>query len=89
MATASLNATVRAYSDLHFCPIALDYAAGAIIKIMENGGGIYQVSGASDVSYAAAACYLAKRIGRDDEQPLDQGGCGGQPMVKVGGFRIV
>ncbi|HEX4411537.1 MAG TPA: sugar nucleotide-binding protein [Xanthobacteraceae bacterium] len=82
-----LNATVRAYSDLHFCPIALDYAANAIIKIMENGGGIYQVSGASDVSYAAAAGYLAKRIGRDESRVIAERAISdGIPLEEIARF---
>ena len=61
------NATVRAYSDLHLCPITLDYASDAIIRIMDQGnGGIYQVSGADDVSYAEAARHLARRMGKDE-----------------------
>jgi dTDP-4-dehydrorhamnose reductase len=61
------NSTVRAFSDLHFCPITLDYAARAIVAIADHGGpGIYQVSGTDDISYADAARHLALRMGSDE-----------------------
>jgi dTDP-4-dehydrorhamnose reductase len=62
---------VTAYSDLHFCPITEDYAAKAIIKILQQGdGGIYQVSGADDISYANAARHLARRMGIDEDRVI-------------------
>jgi dTDP-4-dehydrorhamnose reductase len=61
------NSTVRAYHDLHFCPITLAHAANAIIEIADRGvSGIYQVSGAYDISYADAARHLAAKMGSDE-----------------------
>ena len=56
--------TIGAFSDLHFSPISLDFAIEAVLAIAKAGeDGIYQVSGASDISYAAAARHIAKRLG--------------------------
>jgi dTDP-4-dehydrorhamnose reductase len=55
---------VRAFDDLRFCPIALDHVIQALVAIADHGeGGIYQVSGASDISYADAARYIAGQLG--------------------------
>jgi dTDP-4-dehydrorhamnose reductase len=55
---------VRAFDDLRFCPIALDHVVQALVAIADHGeGGIYQVSGASDISYADAARYIAGQLG--------------------------
>jgi dTDP-4-dehydrorhamnose reductase len=56
--------TVRAFSDLHFCPISLDFIARAILAIAKaDAGGVFQVSGAADISYLDAAFHLGKRLG--------------------------
>jgi dTDP-4-dehydrorhamnose reductase len=55
---------VRAFSDLKFSPVSLDLAVEAVLAIANaDEDGIYQVSGASDVSYADAARHIAKRLG--------------------------
>jgi dTDP-4-dehydrorhamnose reductase len=56
--------TVRAFSDLHFCPISLDFIARAILAIAKaDAGGVFQVSGAADISYLDAAFHLVTRLG--------------------------
>jgi dTDP-4-dehydrorhamnose reductase len=79
---------ITAYSDLHFCPITAEHAAGAIVKIIDQGsGGIYQVSGADDISYARAARYLAKRMERDESLVLaDTAASNGIPPEEVAAF---
>jgi dTDP-4-dehydrorhamnose reductase len=55
---------VRAFDDSRFCPLTVAHVVDAIRAVIEGGrGGIYHVSGAADVSYAAAAMFLAQRIG--------------------------
>ncbi|HXZ03145.1 MAG TPA: NAD(P)-dependent oxidoreductase [Stellaceae bacterium] len=55
---------VTAFSDLHFSPITLDDAMSALFGVRDDSsGGIYQFSGAYDISYADAAGHLAGRMG--------------------------
>lgn len=59
-----LAKAIRASDDLRFCPIAPDHAVQALVAIADHGeGGIYQVSGAADISYAEAARYIAGQLG--------------------------
>lgn len=59
--------TVRAFDDHRFCPLPVDAVNHAIAVLVDKGqSGIYQVSGAEDVSYAEAALYLASEIGVDE-----------------------
>ena len=56
--------TVQAFNDHRLCPIALDDALDAIGAIIEHGkSGVYQVSGADDISFEEAARHLADRVG--------------------------
>jgi dTDP-4-dehydrorhamnose reductase len=56
--------TVDAFADAHFSPISLDFAIEAVVAIAKaDEDGIYQVSAASDISYAAAARHFANRLG--------------------------
>jgi dTDP-4-dehydrorhamnose reductase len=56
--------TVRAFDDHRFCPLAVGAVVGAIVDLAERGqDGIYHVSGAADLSFADAACYLADQVG--------------------------
>ena len=56
--------TVQPLSDLVMSPIALDDLIDAMILVAtQGGGGIYQVSGDRDMSYAEAAMLLADRLG--------------------------
>lgn len=55
---------IRAFDDHRFCPIALGHVVQALLAIADHGeGGIYQASGASDISYADAARYIAGQLG--------------------------
>jgi dTDP-4-dehydrorhamnose reductase len=60
--------TVRAFEDHTLCPVPLSSVVDSIIAVVEEpSDGIYQVSGASDISFAEAAQHLARRIGvRED-----------------------
>jgi dTDP-4-dehydrorhamnose reductase len=55
---------VRAFEDHSICPLPLNDVVDAIIALVEQPeGGIFQVSGASDLSYANAARHIAGRLG--------------------------
>jgi len=59
--------TIRAFSDLRFSPLALEDVVQALLTIADHKeGGIFQVSGASDIAYADAALYFARRLGVPD-----------------------
>jgi dTDP-4-dehydrorhamnose reductase len=56
----------RAFSDLRMAPVSLDDALAALLAVADDPeGGIYQYSGAVDISYLDAARHLARRLGRD------------------------
>lgn len=56
--------TIQAFADHSFCPIELPAVLDAIVAILESGeSGIFQVSGGEDMTYVAAAGYLAERLG--------------------------
>lgn len=55
---------VSAFYDLRFSPIALDHVLGALLEIgYQQDGGVFQASGAADISYFDAARHLAGRLG--------------------------
>jgi dTDP-4-dehydrorhamnose reductase len=57
---------VNAYSDHHFAPVTLADAVAALLTISNSSdGGLFQISGARDISYFDAASHLASRIGAD------------------------
>lgn len=59
---------VEAFGDLTIAPIATDHVVAALLSVLQDGaGGIYQVSGADDVSYADIARHLCRRLGADKE----------------------
>ncbi len=59
---------VVAFSDLHISPISINDAIDALLAIAgETSGGIFQVSGAGDISYHDAAVRLALRLGVDPD----------------------
>ncbi len=63
--------SVEAYADHHFSPVSIDDALTALLAIIdEPSGGIFQVSGAGDISYHAAACHLATRLGRSSRNVI-------------------
>jgi dTDP-4-dehydrorhamnose reductase len=64
--------SVKAFADLRFCPISLQFATRAISAVIEGGDdGIYQISGASDISYAEAARHIAKRLDVPETRVID------------------
>ncbi len=62
--TLRSGGAVLAFEDHTFCPLPLNDVVDAIIAIVERPeSGIFQVSGASDISYADAARHIAGRVG--------------------------
>jgi dTDP-4-dehydrorhamnose reductase len=56
--------SVQAFEDHGMCPITLDDALQAISALIEKeASGVYQLSGAADISFEQAARHLADRIG--------------------------
>ncbi len=55
---------VTAFTDLHLAPIRLDDAVSALLALADRSeSGLFQVSGAKDMSYVEAARHLARRLG--------------------------
>jgi dTDP-4-dehydrorhamnose reductase len=64
IAALGRNDQVVAFSDLHIAPISLEDATRAMCAVAsDRGRGIYQVSGARDISYFDFARHLAKLMG--------------------------
>jgi len=61
----SAGESVVAFSDLYMAPVSVEQAVQALISVGLAGAGIFQLSGASDISYFEAARHLALRLGRD------------------------
>jgi len=64
--TAALSEgnAVQAFDDHRFSPLGKEQVVDALIAVAEKGdGGIYQVSGRDDWSYADLARELARRVG--------------------------
>ena len=64
--SASLAAgkAIHAFSDLHISPLALPFAAAAILRIVATSeGGIFHLGAADSVSYLEAARWMAARLG--------------------------
>jgi dTDP-4-dehydrorhamnose reductase len=60
---------VRAFEDHRFCPIKLECVLDAIGAIADQKSrGVFQLSGAEDISYADAARHLADRLGIPDDR---------------------
>jgi dTDP-4-dehydrorhamnose reductase len=61
----AIGKEIRAFEDHRFCPLPLCAAVDAIAAIIGSGeSGLFQLSGANDISYFEAALYLASRLGR-------------------------
>ncbi len=61
------NFPIDAFTDHRIAPIALRDAVDALLAVGDRGGdGIYQASGAFDVSYFEIARHLARRIGASE-----------------------
>ena len=57
---------IEAFTDLSMAPISLDDAVRSLTAVIDDkAGGIYQLSGACDISYFDAAVHLADRSGSD------------------------
>lgn len=57
---------VEAFSDLTISPLRVSDVTAALTAVVDDrGGGVYQASGTSDVSYADIARHLARRLGAD------------------------
>lgn len=58
--------SVNAYADHRFAPVTLADTVGAILAISKSpDGGLFQMSGARDISYYQAALHLAALMGAD------------------------
>lgn len=59
---------ITAFSDLHIAPLSLNDATAAMLAVAnDRGRGVYQMSGAKDVSYYDVAVYLAKAMERSTD----------------------
>jgi len=57
---------VRAFDDLTIAPLAVRHVVSGLLAVTnDNRGGIYQVSGARDISYAQIANRIAEKVGAD------------------------
>lgn len=57
--------SVEAFHDMMFAPVTLSQVVRVLVKLGINKQvGIFQVSGAEDISYYTAACVLARQLGR-------------------------
>lgn len=56
----------EAFSDLTISPMRVCDIVSALLAVVDDrGGGIYQASGAGDISYADIARHIARRLGAD------------------------
>jgi dTDP-4-dehydrorhamnose reductase len=72
---------VRAFTDLMFAPVPIAIAVDAVAALLEDRArGIFQLSGPRDISYSAAAHFLARRLRADEALIADVSARdGGQP----------
>jgi dTDP-4-dehydrorhamnose reductase len=72
---------VRAFTDLMFAPVPVALAVDAVAALLaDRARGIFQLSGPRDISYSAAAHFLARRLGADETLIADMSARdGGQP----------
>tara|TARA_R110000868_G_scaffold318690_9_gene579426 strand:- start:518 stop:1357 length:840 start_codon:yes stop_codon:yes gene_type:complete len=62
------NQSVRAFTDMVLAPVSLRQVVATLVKIGQGKkSGVYQISGAEDVSYFDLASYLAQKLGRPRE----------------------
>lgn len=55
-----------AFSDLHMCPVSLDYTTSSLLAVARAGmPGIFHLSGEAEMSYADFASHLATRLAAD------------------------
>jgi dTDP-4-dehydrorhamnose reductase len=61
--TLKAGRSVAAFDDHAFCPLPLAAVIAALVAVVESKeDGMFQVSGAQDISYAEAASHLAARL---------------------------
>jgi len=64
--------SVTAFSDHHMAPVTLSDAVAALLAISRSSeGGIFQISGAHDVSYYEAALHLASRLNAERHRVIE------------------
>jgi dTDP-4-dehydrorhamnose reductase len=64
---------VTAFTDLHLAPITLEDAVSALLALSDHAeSGLFQVSGAQDISYVAAARHLARRVGASPARVIER-----------------
>jgi dTDP-4-dehydrorhamnose reductase len=64
IATLRAGREIAAIRDLTIAPLTMRHVVGALIAIADaRAGGIWQISGASDIAYDGIARYLAIRLG--------------------------
>ena len=64
--------SVTAFSDHHMAPVTLNDAVAALLAISRSSeGGIFQISGAHDVSYYEAALHLASRLDAERQRVIE------------------
>ncbi|MEM7503745.1 MAG: sugar nucleotide-binding protein [Pseudomonadota bacterium] len=69
--TLSQGGSPRALTDLMIAPVSLPYATAYLANLMEHGeSGIWQMSGAAEISYFELACELATHLGYESGRIL-------------------
>ena len=64
--------SVTAFSDHHMAPVTLNDAVAALLAISRSSeSGVFQISGAHDVSYYEAALHLASRLGVERHRVIE------------------
>lgn len=76
---------VTAFGDQRFAPLTVDQAVRALLCVGDSGeAGVFQASGAADISYADAARHLAGRLGADTGLVRERSAVdGGIPAAEV------
>jgi len=71
IAILAAGGSIEAFEDHTLCPLPLAAAVDAATTVLEHReGGIFQVSGASDISYADLARYLVRRLGLSSDRVI-------------------
>jgi len=71
--------SITAFSDHHMAPVTLDDAVAALLAISDSSeSGLFQVSGAHDITYCEAAHYLASRLGANPHLVIETHASEGQ-----------
>jgi dTDP-4-dehydrorhamnose reductase len=66
---------IVAYTDIHVSPVTIDDVLIALFAVAADpASGIYQVSGARDISYYEAACHISDVLNRDRKLIIERRG---------------